>query len=94
LTNKYRYMTALAEALYLICEEDGDTSVVESIRNKALEKIVGGEAKSLLSSTVNSKSFTFSISKPADKIFEEASQAIMAFRGTRYTASEVDFSGL
>lgn len=85
-------MSPIAEALYQICLEENSTSTIESIRNAALSKILGGEAKSLVSSSINGKSFSFSISKPADVLFAEASQAIIAFRGGRYTATEADFS--
>lgn len=85
-------MSPIAEAFYNICLEEGSTVTVETIRNAALSKIMGGEAKSLISSTVNSKSFSFNISKSADSIFAEASQAIIAYRGGRYTATEADFS--
>lgn len=87
-------MSPIAEALYQICLEEGSTATVETIRNAALSKIMGGEAKSLLSSSINGKSFSFNISKSADQIFAEASQAIIAFNGGRYTATEADFSGI
>ncbi len=85
-------MSPIAEAFYNICLEEGNSSTVETIRNAALNKIMGGEAKSLISSSVNGKSFSFNISKPADQLFAEASQAIIAYRGGRYTATEADFS--
>jgi hypothetical protein len=87
-------MSPLSEALLAICEEEGSTSTVETIRNAALTKIMSGEVKSLVSSSINTKSFSFQVSKPADQIFAEASQAIIAFNGGRYAASEADFSQL
>lgn len=87
-------MSPIAEALYQICLEEESTATVETIRNAALNKIMSGEAKSLVSSSVNGKSFSFNISKPAEQIFAEASQAIIAFRGDRITAAEADFSSI
>jgi len=87
-------MSPIAEALYNLAVEEGNTVTLEAIRNAALNKIMGGEAKSLVSSSVNGKSFSFSISKPADQIFSEASQAIIAFRGGRSSSGQPDFSGI
>jgi len=87
-------MSPIAEALYNLAVEEGNTVTLEAIRNAALSKILGGEAKSLVSSSINGKSFNFSISKPADQLFAEASQAIIAYRGGRYTATEADFSNI
>ena len=87
-------MTPFSEALHLICVEEESTATVETIRNKALQKLLAGEAKSLVSSSVNGKSFSFSISKPADAMFAEASAAIAAYRGERINATQADFSGI
>jgi hypothetical protein len=87
-------MNAFSEALYQICLEEESTATVEGIRNLALSKIAGGEGKSLVSSSINGKSFSFNISKTADVLFQEASQAIVAYRGGRYTATQPDFSGV
>lgn len=85
-------MSPISEALLVICNEENSTATVEAIRNAALSKIMTGEAKSLISSSINGKSFSFNISKPADQLFAEASQAIIAYRGGRFTATEADFS--
>lgn len=87
-------MSPLAEALYAICVEEESTSTVEIIRNNALTKIMSGEVKTLVSSSINTKSFSFQVSKPADQLFAEASQAIIAYNGGRYAATEADFSTL
>lgn len=87
-------MTPISEAFFQICVEEGNTSTIETIRNAALTKIMSGEARSLIASSVNSKSFNFQISKPADEIFAEASQAIIAYRGDRYASGQPDFSGI
>ena len=87
-------MSPLSEALLALCEEEESTTTVEAIRNAALTKLMGGEAKSLVSSSINTKSFSFQISKPADQLFAEASQAIIAYRGGRYAATEADFSSI
>lgn len=53
-----------------------------------------GEVKSLINSSLNSKSFSFNISLPADKLFAEVSQAIRAYNTGLVTAIQFDFSRL
>lgn len=87
-------MTSFCLALLEICKEEGNTSAVESIRNQAFTKITAGECKSLISSSINGKSFSFSISKSADVLFAEASEAIRMFNCGVVRATEIDFSGI
>lgn len=85
-------MTSFVLALLQIAQEEGSTVTLEEMRNAALAKLAAGELKSLVSSTVNGKSFSFQINKPADILFQEASQAIKLYNQGVVTATEVDFS--
>jgi len=87
-------MNQFAIALYQIAIEEGNTQSLEAIRNLALSKIAKGEVKSLVSSSLNSKSFNFNISKAADVLFTEVSWAIRKFNLGTITATEFDFSNL
>lgn len=84
------------EALILgflqIMAEDENSSAIETLRNNAFAKLTSGEAKSLVTSSVNSKSFTFQVSLPAEELFALASQAIRQFNGGIVRATEPDFS--
>ena len=85
-------MNVFAEALYQIALEEGNTLTLEGIRNSALQMLQSGETKSLVSTTVNSKSFSFHISKPADVLFAEVSWAIRKFNNGIITGTIFDFS--
>jgi hypothetical protein len=85
-------MNAFVTALLEICEEEGNTVTVESIRNKALEKLAAGELKSLVSSTINGKAFNFQINLPAHELFSQASEAIRLFNRGINRSTEMDFS--
>ncbi len=87
-------MNPFARALYDICLEEGNTSSIETIRNAAFVKIQGGEVKSLVSSSLNGKSFNFNISKPADELFAAASWAIRQFNNGVVKATSFDFSDI
>ena len=87
-------MTNFVQALVSLCEEDGNSSVVEGLRNAALSKMAGGDTKSLISSSVNGKSFSFHVSKAADVLFAEASQALRIYHNGSNTSTEFDFSYL
>lgn len=87
-------MNPFVLALLEICKEDGNTVAVESIRNQAFAKIAAGECKSLISSSVNGKSFSFSLSKAADVLFAESSEAIRLYNNGVVRATEFDFSGI
>lgn len=87
-------MSPLAQALYIICQEENSTTSVELIRNKAFEKLQSGEVKSIVSSSLNGKAFSVNVSKPADVLFTEATWAIRMFNRGIVTASEIDFSGI
>ena len=87
-------MSPFSEALYQICIEEGSTFTIELIRNKALAKLADGESTSLIATTVNGKSFSFRINKPADVLFQEATDAIQAYNVGIITASEIDFTSI
>ena len=71
-------------ALYEIAREENSTESLEAIRNQAFAKLASGEAKSLVNSSLNGKSFGFTISKSADGGFEGASN-YSTDRSTLYT---------
>jgi len=81
-------------ALVQIAEEEGSTVSLEAIRNKAFEKIAGGEAKTLVSSSIQGKSFNFNLSKSADVLFAEVSEAIRIYNEGANSYSVLDFSGI
>lgn len=85
-------MTSFVRALYDIAVEDGNTSQLEAIRNLCFQKLAVGEAKSLVSSSVNGKSFSFAIQKSADVLFAETAEAIRLFNYGSQPATELDFS--
>jgi len=85
-------MTSFILGLLQICEEEGNTASVEAIRNKAFEKMAAGEMKSLISSTINGKSFSFNLSMSADKLFAECSEAIRLFNSGIIRSTEPNFS--
>lgn len=85
---------ALVDAFYLIAEEEGDTASLETIRNAAFQKLQGGEAKALVSTSVNGKSFSYNISQPAEILFATVSAAIRKYNRGLVTATEVDFSSI
>jgi hypothetical protein len=87
-------MNQFARALYDICLEEESTASVEAIRNSALSKVAGGEVKTLISSSLNSKSFNFNVSLPADKVLEASSWAIREYNRGTVTAIQFDFSRL
>jgi len=69
-------MTAFTYAVLEIANEEGSTVSLEAIRNKAFAKLQSGEAKTLITSSLNGKSFSYLISKPADALFTEVTQTI------------------
>ena len=87
-------MDAFSTALLDLAREDGNTSRLETMRNMALTKIAGGDSRSLISSSVNGKSFSYQINKPADELFTASSSAIKAYWGDRHTSSGLDFSSI
>lgn len=87
-------MNQFARALYDICLEEDSTASVEAIRNAALSKVANGEVKSLINSSLNSKSFSFNVSLAADKVLEAASWAIREYNRGTVTAIQFDFSRL
>jgi hypothetical protein len=87
-------MTPFAQALYTICVEEQSTTSIEDLRNAALAKMASGEVKSLVSSSLNGKSFSFQISKPADELFIAATQAIRAYNNGIITATQLDFTNI
>lgn len=87
-------MSPLSQAFLAICIEEQSTTSIELIRNAALAKIGTGEVKSIINSSLNGKSYSMSVSKPADEIFVDTTTAIQRFNNLIFTASVVDFSGL
>ena len=85
---------ALADAFYLICEEEESTDTVEEIRNNALEKIQGGELKTIVNSSLNGKSAGYQVSAPATEIFAAASYAIRKYNRGLIQSTEADFSSI
>lgn len=87
-------MSPFATALLDIAKEEGNTATLEAIRNTCLAKLSSGEAKTIINTSVNGKSFAFQVSKAADVLFSEVSWAIRQYnRGTR-VALQWDFSPL
>jgi hypothetical protein len=72
-------MSPFALACLQIANEEGNTESLEAIRNKAFESLSGGNAKAVTTTTINGKSFSYNISKPADVLFSEVSWAIKQF---------------
>lgn len=87
-------MTPFVQALLQICVEENSTASIETIRNNAFGKLQSGEMKTLISSSLNGKSFSFNVSKPADQLFADCSEAIRLFQDGKMTATEVDFSSI
>lgn len=87
-------MSPFARALLEIAREENSTVSIEVIRNKAFEKLAGGEGKSLVSTSLNGKSFNYNINLPASDLFTAATWAIRQFHKGVITASSVDFSNL
>jgi hypothetical protein len=87
-------MDSLATAFLYIIEEEQSTSSVETIRNKALEKIAAGEGKALVASSVNGKSFSFTLNTSAEKLFVACSAAIREYNNGLITTVVNDLSGL
>jgi hypothetical protein len=83
--------SAFVQSLYQICLEENSTVTIEAIRNLALQKIAAGEVKTLVTSTLNGKSYSFNVSKAADILFSEASEAIRLFNNGVITVSQFDF---
>jgi len=85
-------MNPFAVALYQIALEEGNTLTLEPIRNTCLQTISQGNVKALINSSVNGKTFTFNISKPADVLFAEVSWAIRQFNTGNITNLRPDFT--
>ena len=83
-------MTALVYALLEIANEEGNTASLETIRNAAFAKMQCGEAKTLITSSLNGKSFSYSLSKPADVLFTEVTQAIRLYNNGIITTTTFD----
>lgn len=79
-------------ALYQIAKEEGSTESLEAIRNLAFAKIAAGEVKTLVNSSLNGKSYSLNVSKAADVLFAEVSEAIRMFNTGRVTSTSPDFS--
>jgi hypothetical protein len=84
----------LVDAFLLIAEEEGNTLSLEAIANAAFAKLANGESKSLVSTSLNGKSFSYNVSKPADELFAAVSLAIRKFNRGLLRVSTVDFSQL
>ena len=83
---------SFVSALYQIATEEGNTETLEAIRNLALAKISAGEVKTLINSSLNSKSYSFSVSKPADVLFQEVSEAIRLYNNGIIETTSFNFS--
>jgi len=83
-------MSPLCYALLEICREENSSVTVEGIRNKALEKLLNGEVKSLVTTSVNGKSRSYTVSKPADVLLQDASMAIRLFNKGVITTTTFD----
>jgi len=87
-------MTTFAAGLLDIAIEEGNTATLEGIRNLCLAKFQVGENKSLINTSLNGKSFSYNISKPADVLFQEVAWAIRRFNRGTVNAMQWDFSQL
>ena len=84
-------MTSFVYALLEIANEEGDTATLEGIRNNALKRILGGEVKTLVTSSLNGKSFSYNVSLSADLTFTQASQAIRLYNNGIITNTTFDW---
>ena len=87
-------MDPIVYAFLSICNEEGNTATIEGIRNKAFQKILTGEVKTLITSSLNGKSYSFNVSKPADILFTQTSQAIRLYNKGIITSTTMDFQWL
>lgn len=86
--------TPFAQALLEIACEEGNTTSLEEIRNQAFAKLQSGEVKSLITTSLNGKSATYTISQSADVLFTAVSWAIRQFHKGTITAVEWNFAWL
>jgi len=84
-------MSPFCYALLEIANEEGNTATLEGIRNNALKKILAGEVKTLITSSLNGKNFSYSVSKAADVTFTESSQAIRLYNKGIITNTTFDW---
>jgi hypothetical protein len=85
-------MSPFAAALLDIANEEQSTVSIEAIRNAALAQLANGNATTLISTTVNGKSFNMQVSKAADVLFAEATWAITTYNKGIITSSDFDFT--
>jgi hypothetical protein len=85
-------MSPFALACLQICHEEGNSLSIQRIRNEALQKLMSGEVKSLVTTTLNGKSATFTVPMSPDKVFAETSWAIRAYDRGVITNTTFDFS--
>ena len=85
---------SLVDAFYLIAEEEESTASLEVIRNAAFQKLQAGETKSLVSTSLNGKSFSYNVSQSADVLFTAISLAIRKYNRGVVASTEVDFSSI
>jgi len=86
-------MDAFVYALLEIANEEGNTVTLETLRNKALEKMLagGGVVKTLISSSLNGKTYSYNLSKPSDVLFTQSSQAIRLYNKGIITNTTFDW---
>lgn len=85
---------ALIDALFLVAQEEESTASLERIRNAAFQKLEKGEVKSLVSTSLNGKSYSYNLARPADELFAAVSLAIRKYNRGLITSTEVDFSNI
>lgn len=82
----------LADAFLLIIQEEESTESIETLRNTAFAKLQNGEGKTLVSSSLNGKSFSYQVHSSATEVFAASSFAIRKYNRGLIRSTETDFS--
>jgi len=67
------------EGLIKICEEEGNSSTIQNLRNMAFAKLCENLGKEMISANVNGKGYNYNIYMSADKLISAASAAISEY---------------
>ena len=81
-----------AYALLEICNEEGNTASVEVLRNNAFNLMQAGQITTLVTSTLNGKTHSVQVNRPADEVFIAATKAIRLFNTGIITSTQFDFT--
>ena len=87
--------SGFVQALVDYAEAIGDVTPLEEQRDELYQRIAGGEAGALINSTVNGKTFGFSLqTMTVEEKFTAFVQAIKEFKGERATTTYGSFMGI